>query len=116
MFLGGAILPGLEMGVRSLKTQTAQLPAVRLREPKGVFGTSTQDAILGGLIYGTRGALRELVEAYATELHRWPIVIITGGDAKLICPSPGASELVQARVDNLVLRGVGIAYYKTLLK
>ncbi len=116
LFLGGAILPGLQMGVRGLETQTAQLPAVELDEPKWVFGSDTREAIVGGVVYGARGALRELVEAYAAELGSWPVVIITGGDAKLICSNPSASELVQARVDDLAVRGVAIAYYKTLLK
>ena len=121
VFLGGAILPGLVMGAESLKARTAQLPRVRLpgsggAKPDWVFGKDTRQAIIGGLVFGARGALRELVEAYATELGRWPVVILTGGDAKLICPHPGVSELVQAIVPDLVLRGVAMAYYRTLLR
>ena len=114
--MGGAILPGLQMGAQGLETQTSLLPKTKLENPTWVFGTNTHEAIVGGLVYGARGALRELTEAYATELSHWPVVIITGGDAKLICPDPNASGLVQARVDNLAVRGVSIAYYKTLLK
>ena len=116
VFLGGAILPGLQMGARGLATQTAQLPHVDISEPTWVFGKDTAQAITGGLVMGLRGALRELVEAYATELGHWPIVVITGGDAKHICREPNDSHLVQAQVDHLALRGVAIAYYKTLLK
>ena len=116
LFLGGAILPGLQMAARGLETQTAQLPRVELDEPKWVFGGDTREAIVGGIVYGARGALRELVETYAGELGCWPVVIITGGDAKLVCPNPDASELVQARVDDLAVRGVALAYYKTLVR
>jgi type III pantothenate kinase len=116
VFLGGAILPGLQMGARSLATQTAQLPHVDITEPTWVFGKDTAQAITGGLVIGLRGALRELVEAYATELGHWPVVVITGGDAKHICRNPNESQLVQAQVDHLAIRGVAIAYYKTLLK
>jgi len=116
VFLGGAIMPGLQMGANSLAMQTAQLFKVELTEPKWVFGKDTRQAIVGGLVFAARGALRELAEAYATELGHWPVVIITGGDAKFVCQDPGASELVQCQVDDLVLRGVAIAYYKTLLK
>jgi type III pantothenate kinase len=120
VFLGGAILPGLEMGGEALEAKTAQLPRVDVRGADGggpdwVFGKDTRQAIVGGLVFGARGALRELVESYATELGRWPIVILTGGDAKLICPRAGESGLVQAVVPDLVLRGVAIAYYRTLL-
>jgi type III pantothenate kinase len=116
VFLGGAILPGLGMGAAGLNAGTAQLPRVEPSVPDWVFGKDTHQAIVGGLVYGARGALRALVESYATEIGHWPVVILTGGDAKLICPHPDQSELVQAVVDDLVLRGVAIAYYRTLLK
>lgn len=115
VFLGGAILPGLSMGAAALHRGTSKLPPVELSAPDWVFGSNTRQAMVGGLIFGARGALRELVENYATQLGRWPVVILTGGDAHLICPDPNESELVQAIVSDLVLRGVAIAYYKTLV-
>jgi type III pantothenate kinase len=116
VFLGGAILPGLDMAAASLSAGTAQLPRVKLSRPKWVYGKNTEQAIIGGVIYGARGALRGLVEAYATELGQWPVVIVTGSDAKWVCESLGESDLIQAIVPDLVLRGVAIAYYRTLLK
>ncbi|MCD4825497.1 MAG: type III pantothenate kinase [Phycisphaerae bacterium] len=116
VFLGGAILPGLKTAAKALADSTAALPEVEFSaEPDWVFGGDTQQAIVGGLIFGLRGALKERVEAYATELGNWPLVILTGGDAKLICPNPGEADIVQAVVDDLPLRGIAIAYYKTLL-
>jgi type III pantothenate kinase len=116
VFLGGAILPGLGLGAASLHSHTAQLPLVEPVLPDWVYGKDTRQAIIGGLVFGLRGALRELVEDYATELGQWPVVILTGSDAKLICHDPNQSELVQAIVPDLVLRGVAMAYYKTLVK
>jgi type III pantothenate kinase len=115
-FLGGAILPGLAMSARALHQYTAQLPEVELAEPDWVFGKDTRQAIVGGLVRGSRGALRELTEAYATELGHWPPIILTGGDATLIGGEPNLSELVQAIVPDLVLRGAAAAYYRTLAK
>ncbi len=116
VFLGGAILPGLRTSAAALHTATDLLPEVELTDPTWVFGGNTNEAIIGGIVYGARGALRERIEAYATELGAWPTVILTGGDAHLICPHPGEDGLVQAIVDDLVLRGVAIAYYKSLLQ
>ncbi|MHC4984255.1 MAG: type III pantothenate kinase [Planctomycetota bacterium] len=116
VFLGGAILPGLTMSARGLHGGTARLPEVQPARPGGVFGKNTEQAIRSGLIRGARGALRELVESYATELRHWPIVIITGGDAKLVCGNVGRSDLVQAVVDDLALRGIAASYYRTLVK
>ena len=116
VFLGGAIMPGLTTAAESLRTHTAQLPAVELVVPDWVYGRDTREAIIGGLVHGARGALREITELYATALGRWPMVILTGGDAKLICQDVGNSGLVQAVVPELALHGVAIAYYKTLLR
>ena len=116
VFLGGAILPGLAMGARGLAEQTAQLPTVTPANPDWVFGKNTEQAMIGGLVFGARAALRALIEAYATELGQWPLAVVTGGDAELICRAPGTEELVQSVVPDLVLRGVAGAYYKTLLR
>ena len=116
VFLGGAILPGLSMSADGLHESTAQLPRVELKECDCVFGKDTRQAILSGLLRGARGALRELIETYATELGHWPTVICTGGDADLVCGRPGDSGLVQAIVPELSLRGVAMAFYKSLLK
>jgi len=116
VFRGGAILPGLRMGATGLNANTARLPLVEPRDPDWVFGKNTQQAIIGGLVFGARGALRHLVEAYATETGHWPIVVATGGDAELICGDPNESELVQAIVPDLAVRGAAAAYYRSLLK
>jgi len=115
VFLGGAILPGLGMAADSLHERTAQLPRVEIAKPDGVFGKDTQQAIVRGILATARGALRELVEAYATELGHWPIVILTGGDAHLVCDDPNEGELVQAIVPDLAIRGAALAYYNSLL-
>lgn len=115
-FLGGAILPGLAMSLQSLHEKTALLPEAELEAPDWVYGKDTRQAIVGGVVFGARGALRGLVESYATELGHWPLVIATGGDARLVVGDPVDSEIVQAIVPDLVIRGVAMAYYRKLLK
>ena len=114
VFQGGAILPGLAMAARSLHAETAQLPEVEIEQPAWVFGADTDQAILSGVFAAARGALQHLVEAYATELGHWPVVIVTGGDAERVCDDLGHSALVQAIVPDLVLRGVAMACYNGL--
>jgi len=116
VFLGGAILPGLAMSAASLGEKTAFLPKVKLANPDWVFGKDTKQAIVGGLVFGVRGAVRSLVESYASELGHWPLLIVTGGDAELICSDPVIRDIVQAVVGDLTLRGVALAYYNSLVK
>ena len=106
VFLGGAILPGLKMGSAALARGTAALPEVEPVKPDWVFGKDTRQALIGGLVFGARGALRELTEAYATALGHWPLLILTGGDAELV---GGGNDMVQAIVPDLVLMGVALA-------
>jgi type III pantothenate kinase len=106
-FLGGAILPGIEMACEALHAGTALLPRVNPSVPTVVFGKNTHDAIVNGVVYGVLGALREIVERYATELREWPRLVITGGNAPLIAE---LADYVDAVVPDLSLMGIALAY------
>jgi len=112
LFIGGAILPGLDLQATALHDQTALLPAVTLKEPEWIFGRNTTEAIITGIVRGARGAVQAIIELYATELKIWPLVIVTGGDARRIGLDPG---IVQAIVPELCLIGVARAFYQSLL-
>lgn len=109
IFRGGAIAPGLQMGAKALEVHTAQLPEVSLTPPTDdvPFGRYTQEAINLGLYVGARGAIRELIERYATALGAWPHVVATGGDAQALL---GQSELVDSFVPDLVLQGAALVW------
>ncbi len=110
-FMGGAILPGLEMQARALHEYAALRPYVQPVAPEQTVGDSTRSAILTGIYHGTVGAIRGIVEAYATEFQRWPPAIATGGDAELIAKG---CRIFDEIVPDLCLRGVGLAYDKRL--
>jgi type III pantothenate kinase len=64
-FLGGAILPGVQMSARALHEFTDLLPMVDLSEltaPPPALGTATVPAIESGLFWGAVGAIRQLIE------------------------------------------------------
>ncbi len=106
-FLGGAILPGFQMCCDALHGGTRQLPRVSPGAPTSVFGRNTHDAIVNGVVFGGLGALREIVERYATELRQWPQLVITGGNAPLVAE---LAEYVDAVVPDLCLMGIALAY------
>ncbi len=108
-FLGGAILPGLQMSCEALHRGTAQLPRVNPVRPGAVFAKNAHDAIINGVVFGALGALREIVERYATELREWPTLVITGGNAALVAE---LADYVDAVVPDLCLMGIALAYRK----
>ena len=96
-FVGGVILPGIDLMKRSLARGTAELPLARGRfsvEPR-----NTADAIETGCLLAQAGAIER---AFATMEHGTACVL-AGGAARLI-----ARHLsIPARlVDNLVLEGL----------
>ncbi|MFH1746805.1 MAG: type III pantothenate kinase [Planctomycetota bacterium] len=106
-FLGGAIMPGLELSCEALHTGTAQLPRVKPAAPVNPFGRNTHDAIVNGVAYAAAGALREIVERFALNLGEWPPLVITGGNAPLISE---LTDFVDAVVPDLCLMGIALAY------
>lgn len=85
-YIGGVIAPGLNAMTNYLHEKTALLPLVKLKEPQSAVGRSTAGAILSGAVHGYRGLIREILAQITVEAFRGkkPVVVATGGDAKLI--------------------------------
>lgn len=113
VFMGGAILPGMSLAARALHEHTALLPQVEVNLPEEVWGTDTIEAIKVGIVCGLRGALRDIVERYATQIGKWPVVILTGGDAGLLADS---IDFANGVVPDLCLRGIALAFEKALVQ
>ena len=112
-FLGGAIAPGVAMQLDALHEKTARLPRFEFEVPKGAIGENTRQAILQGVFHGIRGMVKELAEAYATELGQWPDLIATGGDAPRLFEG---WELVHAVSPDLTLYGIALAFAEHHIK
>lgn len=85
-YVGGVICPGLAALALSdyLPQNTAQLPTINLREPDQAIGKSTEEAMHAGAFIGYRGLVKEILTRLEEELKERPVVIATGGDARLI--------------------------------
>lgn len=101
-FLGGLILPGVELMQSSLVASTAQLA-----HTAGVwhkFPCNTADAMFSGSIQATIGAIHLQYEALLTVCGSLRC-LLSGGAANHIQPY---LKLPFVRVDNLVLQGMAI--------
>lgn len=82
--VGGAILPGLTLGMKALAAGTARLPEVDLRGPVPMPALDTESAIRTGVVLGAAGAVGRLLDAAAAP--RSLPLFVTGADAALLAP------------------------------
>jgi type III pantothenate kinase len=85
-FVGGAIAPGLGLGLEALAAHTARLPLVELRTPESTLGRDTASAIRVGTVLGHRmmiegilGHLRRELAATAGIAPHEVRAVLTGG-------------------------------------
>ena len=109
-YLGGAILPGVEISLDALFERAAALSRVRLVEPKRVIGKSTAESIQSGAIFGFAGAVDGLCRRFEAELGPCSIVS-TGGLGGLIVPW---SECIQRHEPWLTLHGLRLVWERNL--
>ena len=67
-YVGGAIAPGLELGLEALAARTAKLPRVELRAPDRAIGRDTVSAMQSGTVLGYQALASGLLERVRTEL------------------------------------------------
>ena len=114
-YVGGAIAPGLGLGLEALAMRTAKLPRVDLRTPDRAIGRDTVAAIQSGSILGYHALVtgllvrirRELADGgdvSASDVH----VVLTGGLSRGAWA--GALDGVEAIDPELTLKGLAILH------
>jgi type III pantothenate kinase len=85
-YLGGAIVPGIEISLDALFNRAAALRRVELVEPRNVIGKNTIEAIQSGAVYGFAAQVDGLCTRFEAELGAACSIVATGGLAELISP------------------------------
>src|SRR6187402_2499964 len=67
-YVGGAIAPGLELGLEALAAKTAKLPRIELRSPDRAIGRDTVSAMQSGTIIGYQALTAGLLARVRAEL------------------------------------------------
>ncbi len=82
-YVGGVILPGVQLMQRSLFQGTAQLPEVRLpHTPAIAFPQATYAAIEAGIAIAQAGAVMRQVQKFYRDYQRVPSLLVSGGARK----------------------------------
>ena len=85
-FLGGAIMPGLNLSISALAGGTSQLSSVNINAPKKAIGTNTEDCILSGVVIGHAAMIDGMIERMEAELGQKATAIATGGLSSVVAP------------------------------
>lgn len=109
-YVGGVIAPGLAALTDYLHEKTALLPRIRIREPRRIIGTTTEEAMLSGAVHGYRGLVREILHQIGSKFQQRPPVVATGGYARLIARK--LPEITTVR-PNLTLEGLRLNWLAT---
>ncbi|CAM3483473.1 type III pantothenate kinase [Aquirufa ecclesiirivi] len=83
---GVSIAPGLKTAVKSLFSQTAQLPEVPLEMPHSALGFDTVSAIQSGILWGYVGMVKEMIHRVKDEKGQHVKVLATGGLSSILTP------------------------------
>jgi len=109
-FMGGAILPGLDMMCKSLSDNTAALPLIELTESIKLPSDNTATAIISGIVIGTAGAVERIIDEIELLTALRLIIVITGGNADFVTPYIKKEFIVEP---NLSLIGLNVIYNYT---
>ena len=114
-YVGGAIAPGLELGLEALAARTVKLPRIELRTPDRAIGRDTVSAMQSGTIFGYQALATGLLALVRTELAEQAGVapeairtILTGG----LSAAPWATVIggVDVIDPDLTLKGLAILH------
>jgi type III pantothenate kinase len=85
-YLGGLIVPGVEIALEALIRQAALLPRIELTPPRELLGRDTVSSMQGGLFFGYSALCDGIVERIKARHASRATVVATGGYASLIAP------------------------------
>jgi type III pantothenate kinase len=106
-YLGGVIVPGVQVSLDALLAHAAKLTRIEIAEPPRVVGRTTAHSVQSGVVYGYAALVDGLVERLEAELAFPCEIIATGGLASLIVKH---TRKVRNIDEHLTLEGLRILY------
>lgn len=86
-FLGGSIIPGINVSLKALSSSAAQLQDINTDSGSiGVIGTNTIDSMRSGSILGSASMMDGMISRYKEVLGEDATVVATGGLASSVTP------------------------------
>jgi type III pantothenate kinase len=106
-YMGGCIAPGIVISSEALFQRAAKLPRVEFSRPKTIITKDTITAMQAGIMFGYAGLVDGIVERIKVEVKSKPLVIATGGLAKVVAQETKSIDKIE---EMLTLDGLLIIY------
>ncbi|MDI6775685.1 MAG: type III pantothenate kinase [Syntrophales bacterium] len=108
-YMGGCISPGITISSEALFARAAKLPRVELSKPRSIIGKDTVSSMQAGIVYGYASLVDGIIDRMKAEVKSDPLVVATGGLAKIIAPETKSIAVVD---EMLTLEGLRIIYLR----
>ncbi len=105
-YLGGIIVPGIEISLEALSSKTALLPHIKLSQPKELLGRDTISSMRSGIFFGFGSLCDCLIEKLKAKFGE-QLVIATGGHCRLLAKFAKSIDIVEP---DLTIQGLRIIY------
>ena len=108
-YIGGAIVPGVNLSFEALSQGTSLLPNISIEAPRKCIATNTVDSMKSGAVFGTAAMIDGMIDRMEEELGQSATVVATGGLSGGIIPY--CKHEIKHEPD-LLLKGLAILYHK----
>jgi type III pantothenate kinase len=106
-YLGGVIVPGVQISAEALFEHAARLTRVEIAVPPKVIGRNTTHSMQSGIVIGYACLVDGMVSRIKAELGDPCAVVATGGLARVIASQTHSVDRVD---DDLTLQGLRLLY------
>jgi len=108
-YMGGCISPGIVISSEALFKRASKLPRVDFSTPKSIVAKDTVSSMQAGIIFGYAGLVDGIVARMKEEVQSNPLVIATGGLARVVQSEAKSIGIVD---EMLTLDGLRLIYMR----
>lgn len=112
-YLGGIIVPGIEISLKALTGNAELLPEIRLAKPRTFLGRDTISSMKSGIVYGYAFLVEGILQRLKDILKKRPYIVATGGEAPLISCYCKYFDKIDM---NLTLEGIKLVFERNFKK
>ncbi len=108
-YLGGIIVPGIELALGVLTEKAALLPKIKLKKAAHILGRTTVESMVSGILNGYGAMCDGLVARLRKKFGLKFKVVATGGNAPLVSKYTSSIRKLD---ENLILKGLNLIFQK----